>query len=171
MSGFYVAATDEGVISEVYNRVRAGDDIVRLASEISKPGEMLGKGYPVEAGFFDIYKDPTIAESHSVPRTTIKPILNETVFGYRAGQVSPLIDIGDGSYLFFVNFKYTPYSEPKLNQPGAVSKINQRLYEEISTGPVAEFKYDLWFDNLQDKHVIDINEAGLKKAIEKINKG
>ena len=125
-------------------------------------------GYPVEAGFYEMYRDPSISKSRSVPRTALAPFLNAAVFDYPVGRISPSLNIG-GAYLIFINFKYTPYSEPQLGQPAVASKVNNVLYEAVATGPIAEYKYDLWFGYIEDNHEIEIFESGLEAAIKSLN--
>ncbi|MCP4231503.1 MAG: hypothetical protein GY771_15340 [bacterium] len=163
MSGYYFLTDGEEIALNYYNRVRSGEDIVRVISAIG-----VNNDSNIKAGFFDIYRDATVADTPLDITSEANPLLSEYAFEYGEGTLSPLVNLEDGRFLFFVNFAYTPYSEPDINDPATLKKINDQLYSEMHGSSTTDYKYKLWFEELRDKRRIDISEAGLMNAFRKI---
>jgi hypothetical protein len=162
ISGFYVLTDDEEIASTCYDRVVVGEDIVKAASglDVSKDG--------TQTGFFDIYGNPSAGRSQPPVTSDSGRILKEYVFDFASGPLSPVINLGDGRFLFFANFVYTPYSEPDIDDLRVITRINEKLLEEKSVDPSVERKYKLWFEEIRDQHDIDVYERGLKNALKEI---
>jgi hypothetical protein len=155
----------KGDAEEVHTAVKAGGDIVALSGEkmeeyfqeLDARGEM-PEGQPAPqdtpvSTFVEVTKEPQdIPAAPGGPEGGESPVVAELrprVFKLTEGDLSGLFQLKDGRWAFFRYEAHYPF---------------------VMASPEVDRKCQAWFEELRNKHTIEIDDSALKMAFKKVQK-
>ncbi|UCH77613.1 MAG: peptidyl-prolyl cis-trans isomerase [Candidatus Coatesbacteria bacterium] len=187
MAAIHVVAFPAKADAEaVHAGVKAGGDIVALSGErieqyfqeLDARGEMpeeqpAPEDMPVST-FLEIPKEAAeVPAGPSGPEGGENPIMAELrprVFKLSEGALSELFQLKDGRWAFFKYEEHFPFVQHTLEEELAYDQAKASAGNEKMASPEVDRKCQAWFEELRNKHTIEIDEGALKMAFKKVQK-
>ena len=176
MKTAYVAAYDEDKVTGWRNLIAAGEDFGTVYEEWREylagltdeekntrdPDDTISQGT-------EFYKDPEKQPTPLFRTAALDEFLREEVFKYNEGEISPVIGLDDGRYLFLLNIEHTPYSDRPYEDVADAVRFNFR--NEVIGAPATDEELQEWFTELVAEHKVEIRDDVFRELYEELSAG
>jgi peptidyl-prolyl cis-trans isomerase C len=183
---YLVAFPDKAAVEEVYDKVKAGGDIVavsgdrmeKIVNALAEAGKLDDETPPEKmpvASLITVNKEPpptppgptSAAEGGEAP---IMAELRGRVFKLKKGDLSGVFKLKDGRWAFFKYWEYYPFVQHTMDEDIVAEQAKSGAEREKLASPEVDRRCQAWFNDLRAKHKIEIDEGALKMAYKKVQK-